>query len=188
MPTVIIVGSGLVGAATALAFHQVGIKCTLYDQVNPVEAVMDGRAIEFGASGGCVSIQAGGLRVLKTLGLLDECIEKGQPHPYLSFSKINGSSQIVADARTSNKKAGETDPKLQTPLQILRSTLHNILMRACHRVGIKTLINKKLLDIKQNSDSVTVTFVDGTEATADLLIGADGIHSATRRKVFGDNL
>ncbi|KAJ3059031.1 hypothetical protein HDU99_006540, partial [Rhizoclosmatium hyalinum] len=61
-------------------------------------------------------------------------------------------------------------------------------MQACQRAGIKTFVNKKLVDVKQESSSVTAFFADGTTATGDLLIGADGIHSATRRKVFGENL
>ncbi|KAJ3037392.1 hypothetical protein HDU99_010407 [Rhizoclosmatium hyalinum] len=123
-PSVIIVGSGLVGAATALALHQVGVKSTMYDQVNPMEVIMRGDAIEFGESGGAVSIQAGGLRVLRTLGLLEECFAAGTPLPYVTWAKIDGSKPIVGDSKVGNKKAGETDPALQVPLQILRSTVN----------------------------------------------------------------
>ncbi|KAJ3282685.1 hypothetical protein HDU79_009720 [Rhizoclosmatium sp. JEL0117] len=189
MPSVVIVGSGLVGAATALALHQIGIKSTLYDQVNPMEVIMRGdNMIEFGETGGSVLIQAGGLRVLRTLGLLDECFAAGRTPSFVSWSKIDGSARIVADARIWNKTAGENDTRLQAPLQILRSTLHSILMRACHKVGIKTLVGKKLVNVEQNETSVTATFADGTQTTGDLLIGADGIHSVTRRNVFGSEL
>ncbi|KAJ3284400.1 hypothetical protein HDU79_008251 [Rhizoclosmatium sp. JEL0117] len=187
-PSVIIVGSGLVGAATAIALHQAGIPCALYDQIEPMEVVMRGEAIEFGETGGSVLIHAGGLRVLKTLGLLDECIAAGTTSPYVSWHKIDGSAPIVSDTRIANRTAGETDPKLLSPLQILRSRLHSIFIKACHKVGIKTHIGKKLATIEQGEGSVTATFVDGTTATGDLLIGADGMHSATRRRVFGENL
>ncbi|ORY38236.1 FAD/NAD(P)-binding domain-containing protein [Rhizoclosmatium globosum] len=186
--SVVIVGSGLVGAATALGLHQVGIKSALYDQVNPIEAVVDGRPIEFGETGGSVMIQAGGLRVLKTLGLLDECLKQGISSHYASWQKIDGSAPIIADSEAWNEHAGERDPKMKAPLQILRSRLHSILIQACHKAGIKTYVGKKLLEVKQDASSVTAIFADGSSATADLLIGADGIHSATRRKVFGENL
>ncbi|ORY38237.1 FAD/NAD(P)-binding domain-containing protein [Rhizoclosmatium globosum] len=188
MPSVVIIGSGLVGAATALALHQVGIKSSLYDQIDPIEAVSQGQAIEFGESGGAVMIQAGGLRVLRTLGLLDECIAAGILTPYVSWHKIDGSAPIVHDARISNRTSGEMDPQLQTPLQILRSDLHRILIQSCHRAGIKTFVSKKLVDVTQDDVSATATFTDGSTATGDLIIGADGIHSVTRRKVFGENL
>ncbi|KAJ3064596.1 hypothetical protein HDU99_004420, partial [Rhizoclosmatium hyalinum] len=51
MPSVVIIGSGLVGAATALALHQAGIQSTLYDQAQPTEPVMDGYPVEFGETG-----------------------------------------------------------------------------------------------------------------------------------------
>ncbi|ORY38252.1 FAD/NAD(P)-binding domain-containing protein [Rhizoclosmatium globosum] len=181
MPRVVIIGSGLVGAATALALHRVGIESTLYDQVDPVEVVMKGEVIEFGETGGSVMIQDGGLRVSK-------CIANGAIVRCISWSKIDGSYPIVSDSRISAKSANDSELELHPPLQILRSTLHSILIKACHKAGIKTLIDKKLVDIKQDEMTVTASFADGSTATGDLLIGADGIHSATRRKAFGDEL
>ncbi|ORY38221.1 FAD/NAD(P)-binding domain-containing protein [Rhizoclosmatium globosum] len=193
MPSVIVIGSGLVGAATGLRFTKPAynvlcmIKSTLCKQslrtrqLNSVPQEVGGApdvlesltCITFRA----VMIQAGGLRVLRSLGLLDECIEAGALLPYTVWAKIDGSAPVVADARILNKTAGETDTRLLTPLHILRSTLHNILMKECHKFGIKTLVNKKLVDVKQDES-----------VTADLLIGADGIHSPTRRNVFGEAL
>ncbi|KAJ3080645.1 hypothetical protein HDU99_007823 [Rhizoclosmatium hyalinum] len=188
MPFVIVIGSGLVGAVTGLALHQAGIQCSLYDQVNPVDGTSEDKAVDFGASGGAVAIQAGGLRVLRTLGLLDECLAAGIALPYCTWAKIDGSSPVVADARIWNKTAGETDAKLLAPLHILRSSLHRVLMKACHKAGIKIIVDKKLADVMQDDSSVTAYFADGTTVTADLLIGADGIHSLTRRKVFGESI
>ncbi|KAJ3294471.1 hypothetical protein HDU79_010877 [Rhizoclosmatium sp. JEL0117] len=185
---VIIIGSGLVGAATALALHKVGIQCSLYDQVVFSQSRAEGKPVEFEESGGSVVIQAGGLRVLRSLGLLEECFANGTASSYASWYKIDGSNPIVLDFRISNQKAGETDESLLAPLQILRSKLHSILMQACHRAGIKTFTGKKLVQVTQSETSVSANFADGTSASGELLIGADGIHSATRRKVFGEDL
>ncbi|MFI7531797.1 FAD-dependent oxidoreductase [Streptosporangium sp. NPDC049376] len=42
--------------------------------------------------------------------------------------------------------------------------------------------------VTQDDEEVTVTFDDGTTATGDLLIGADGHHSAVRRQLWGEEV
>jgi 2-polyprenyl-6-methoxyphenol hydroxylase-like FAD-dependent oxidoreductase len=49
---------------------------------------------------------------------------------------------------------------------------------ACYRPGME------LVDIAQYAGGVTAIFADGTKAEADLLIGADGLHSAVRASAF----
>lgn len=43
-----------------------------------------------------------------------------------------------------------------------------------------------IADIEDSADGVRIGLTDGTILSADLLIGADGIHSTVRRMVFGD--
>ncbi|KAJ3292078.1 hypothetical protein HDU79_001773 [Rhizoclosmatium sp. JEL0117] len=177
----IIAGSGLVGATTAIALHQVGIQSVLYDQVDLVQAALSSGgapvAVDFGDSGGSVMLASSALRVLRTLGLLDEVLASSLPSTYTNWFKIN----------VCTNHCGETDPALQTPIQILRSKLHNILMQACHKAGIRTFTGKKLVSVNQTSTGVFVQFADGTSAEGDFLVGADGIHSATRRQIFGES-
>ncbi|KAJ3077421.1 hypothetical protein HDU98_000071 [Podochytrium sp. JEL0797] len=190
---VVIAGAGLVGAATALALRQVGIECTMYDQVNLADAIQKAKGgilepIDFGESGGAVLLSFRGLRVLKDLGLLDEIRANSFPAPITEFFKIDGSAPISIESTKVAAYAGECDPDLQCPLHILRSKLHDILVKAGYKAGAKTFVGKKLVGVKHSETGVTAQFADGTTATGDLLIGADGIHSTTRRKVFGEDL
>ena len=50
----------------------------------------------------------------------------------------------------------------------------------CSRYGAECV------DVFHGSDQVTVTFEDGTSDTGDFLVGADGIRSIVRAKIFGD--
>ncbi|KAJ3402369.1 hypothetical protein CcCBS67573_g05535 [Chytriomyces confervae] len=190
---VIISGSGLVGAAMALSLHKAGIKSTLYDQIDLLEAAkaaaMTGApvAVEFGDSGGSVMLGASALRVIKKLGLLDELLANSSPSKFTHWFKIDGTAQVVLDAVHSNSK-GEPDPALHAPIQIMRSKLHSILINACSKAGIRTYMGKKLVSVDDSGFRVTAHFADGSSATGDLLIGADGIHSATRIKAFDEKL
>jgi FAD dependent monooxygenase len=47
----------------------------------------------------------------------------------------------------------------------------------------KIRLSKKVVSIQHNVDSVTVKCADGTEYEGDIVIGADGIHSRTRREM-----
>ncbi|KAI8614461.1 hypothetical protein BC830DRAFT_1169429 [Chytriomyces sp. MP71] len=188
----VIVGSGLVGAATAVALAQVGVSSALYDQVDLVEAALKSKgspvAVDFGDSGGAVMLQASALRVMSSLGLLDQVMEGGFPSPKSTWLKMDGSAPIEFDIGAQAERSGETDRSLLAPIQIMRSKLHSILMQACHRAGVKTYMGKKLVRVTESSSGVTAHFADGASATGDILIGADGVHSATRGLVFGKQL
>ena len=46
--------------------------------------------------------------------------------------------------------------------------------------------SKRLLSYEQDSDGVTLHFADGSTARADILIGADGVGSPTRRTMYSN--
>jgi 2-polyprenyl-6-methoxyphenol hydroxylase-like FAD-dependent oxidoreductase len=48
----------------------------------------------------------------------------------------------------------------------------------------RILVNKKVIDVKHSDDGVTVTCDDGSSYRGDLLVGADGIYSKTRQKMW----
>jgi salicylate hydroxylase len=51
---------------------------------------------------------------------------------------------------------------------------------------LSTYFSKRLTSYEQTADGVTIHFKDGTTAQADILIGADGIGSAARKKMYTD--
>ena len=51
------------------------------------------------------------------------------------------------------------------------------------RAGVRIHDAKKLIRVDEHPDSVTAHFADGTSASADVLIGADGVHSTVRRLI-----
>jgi salicylate hydroxylase len=54
------------------------------------------------------------------------------------------------------------------------------------RCPIRVHMGKCLTGLAQDADKVTATFEDRTAATAELLVGADGINSAVKRQVWPD--
>jgi len=67
-------------------------------------------------------------------------------------------------------------------VEIIRGDLVEILIDAIE--GVPCYFNQLIESIKQNNDDVEVQFKDGRIEHYDLVIGADGMHSITRRMVF----
>jgi FAD-dependent urate hydroxylase len=77
---------------------------------------------------------------------------------------------------------GGTLPDGTVSQTLKRADLYRVLRDEAVRRGANIEYGKRLVDAETSPDgSVTARFEDGTEAEGDLLIGADGIHSRTRR-------
>jgi 2-polyprenyl-6-methoxyphenol hydroxylase-like FAD-dependent oxidoreductase len=73
------------------------------------------------------------------------------------------------------------------PRQLIdRGVLYGILRERAQRAGVRIQHGKKLIGIEESHDGVTAHFADGSSATADVLIGADGVHSTVRRLIDPD--
>ena len=73
---------------------------------------------------------------------------------------------------------------LVSKLEILRGDLVDVLYQAT-KDSAEYRFGTSISDVTQADDGAEVTFADGTVLRADLVVGADGPHSAVRRLVFG---
>ncbi|KAJ3073704.1 hypothetical protein HDU99_001860, partial [Rhizoclosmatium hyalinum] len=180
-----IIGSGLAGAVTAIALKRQGFEPTLYDKVDPIESLKESIrkaepvSIQFGEVGGGLSILGNGVKGLTHLGLksvIDQ-VQNEDPLQEMNFLLLDGSDRVP---RKTQKK-GDVQS-----IQVLRSKLHYALMKAVTAAGIKAFAGKKIKTLVQSDNDVTVEFEDGTKTVSDYVVGADGIHSPTRKLIFPD--
>ena len=69
-------------------------------------------------------------------------------------------------------------------IEILRGDLSEVLYEDT-RDGVEYVFGDRIAELTQDADGVDVTFAGGAQRRFDLVIGADGLHSALRAMVFG---
>ncbi|KAJ3096222.1 hypothetical protein HK100_005614 [Physocladia obscura] len=177
--TVLVVGAGMAGCLAAIAIKKRGFSVKIYDMYDP-GAIADPQVLG-GVSGGLMGVYSNGLRALDRLDLLDAVVEaSAEANAAMPFYLMDGSDQIIKD--DISPVEGVLDQRF-----LLRQKLHAILGLACGKAGVQILARKKFVSLTQTEEGVWAKFADGDTVFADLLVGADGIHSAVRRCVFGES-
>jgi 2-polyprenyl-6-methoxyphenol hydroxylase-like FAD-dependent oxidoreductase len=67
----------------------------------------------------------------------------------------------------------------------MRGDLERLLFARVRGAGVEVRFEAQVRSVSQHGSSVRVESTDGTRCTAELLIGADGVHSTVRELVFG---
>jgi len=174
---VIILGGGIAGLTTALAltkFAPAGKvpKIDIYE-IRPVPATI----------GGAVNLTPNALRMLDHLGALPIIRENdyGRTIDYLEIFDVYSGKLAESDFKGPEGK-GIGNP----PYKALRITrgdaLKGVLAAVEKQENITMTCGKRTVKIDEDADGVTLQFEDGGSATAELLMGCDGIHSVTRLK------
>jgi 2-polyprenyl-6-methoxyphenol hydroxylase-like FAD-dependent oxidoreductase len=164
---VLVIGGGASGNAVTVLLRRAGITVDL------VEAKPDWNA----TTGSGITLQGNALRVLRELGVWDRVSASGFPFTTLGITTPDGTVVHVAeDIRT-----GGDD--LPATLGMQRPQLQQILIDAVRASGATVRLGTTAEALEQDPDGVSVRFSEGTEGRYDLVIGADGLNSATRAAI-----
>lgn len=163
--SIAVVGAGMGGLAVAATLRQAGFDVQVYEQ-----------ASRFARIGAGIQMMPNSMKVLRGIGV-EERLRQTSFAPY---------SHLNRDAYT-----GELMRELPMPeslygapyLCMHRADLHDAL--ASVLPGKIIHLNKKLAGLDQKGGQVTLSFADGSKATADAVVGADGVHSVVRDIIVG---
>jgi salicylate hydroxylase len=157
----VIVGGGIGGTAAAVALARAGIDVQVYEQAQQLAEV-----------GAGVSLAPNGLRMLEKLGVGDGIERLGARH-------------LSTELRLSDGRPARHEPhqfaRAGRNVGIHRADLLGLLVAELPPGTVRT--GHQCTGLHQDADGAVASFANGTTATADVVIGADGIHSTAQGSV-----
>ena len=167
MVKALIAGGGIAGPVTAMALQHAGIDAEVFEAYRPGG----------GDAGSYLTVASNGLDALRAVGADKPVLAAGFPTPLNVLLKASGRRLGAASngGRLADGTVGHT---------IKRPRLYDALHEQLAHRGIPIHRGKRLVGAEPNvGGGVVASFDDGTRARGDLLVGADGVHSATRRLI-----
>lgn len=165
---VLIVGGGVGGMCAAILLRRQGIAVDLVE-VNP----------QWAPDGAGITISGPTLRALRTVGVVEEVLRRGGTWSAVDVCDANGELHACIPVQP----AIDADD-LPGAAGIMRTVLADILGHATQAAGASVRLGVSFSSMQQEQDSVDVCFTDGSRGRYDLVIGADGVHSAVRKLVL----
>lgn len=160
-----IVGAGLGGLATASCLRRAGFDVEIYEQAKRFERI-----------GAGIQMMPNAMKVLRCIGVE----ERIRPLSFQPFSHLNR----VWDTGAVMRELPMPESLFGAPyLCMHRGDLHEALAAVLPPEIVH--LGKKLTGLDAAASEVTLAFTDGTQAKADAVIGADGVHSTVREIIIG---
>jgi 2-polyprenyl-6-methoxyphenol hydroxylase-like FAD-dependent oxidoreductase len=160
----LIVGGGISGPVAAMALQRMGIEARVF------EAYPRGN----GEVGSYFTVTPNGLDALAAIGALHRALESG--FPTRRNVMRNSAGRVLGELPLGEPLADGTPA-----LTMKRSKLAVRLLDEAESRGISVEHSRRLVDASSFDGKIQASFADGSTETADILIGADGVHSVVRR-------
>ena len=165
---ILIIGAGIGGLTAAIALGQRGF------HVDMVERDPDWCVYGVG-----IIQQSNVIRAMHALSILQDYLNAGF-----------GFDQVDIFAPDGRHLAAVPSPKLvpeyPANVGIGRRALHDVLVRRAREAGARIRLGVEASSFNETAEAVDVAFTDGTRATYDVVVGADGLYSKTREHLFPD--
>lgn len=163
-----IVGGGYGGAAAAVALSRIGADVHVYEQATEIREV-----------GAGIGLRPPTLELFRTWGIFDEMAAVSSPSDCMEILTATGELIVREEWPGIHEYAQENKTRL-----IHRGDFVDTFLKLIPEDRIH--LGHRMTSVEDKGDRATVTFANGTEVSADLVIGADGIRSLVRNQLFSD--
>lgn len=169
---IIVAGGGLGGLGVALGLAKKGKNILVLE-----------KAPELGEIGAGIQLGPNAFHSFDYLG-----VGKGAREQAVYIEHLRFMDAITAEEVNSVPLDEKFRNRFGNPYAVVhRADLHRELVKACEDHDLIELrVNSAVVGYDQDGGSVTAKLSSGDKVTGDLLVGADGLHSAVREKLVGD--
>ncbi|WP_336952838.1 FAD-dependent monooxygenase [Sphingobium aromaticivastans] len=172
-PHILIAGAGLGGLTAGIALAQRGFSVDIFEA-----------AAELREVGAGLTVSRSAQAVFAELGLLDRVRETASLTKKMAFLHYIDGRMLAGAVDDSDGRW--TPEKGEGGIHIHRADMHALLAARFEELAPGRLhLGKRLIDFRDVTGPVEMHFADGSSAQGDMLIGADGIRSAVRQKLWG---
>jgi salicylate hydroxylase len=166
-PRVAIIGGGIGGLSAALALERRGIEVQVFEQSS-----------QLGDIGAGLNLSPNALKVFRALGLEEGVVGIGYHGDYQLIRSWNN-GRLISSVDRKGYAARFGAPHLT----VHRADLLDLLARSLKRTDLR--LGARCIAVEGEGRAATARFADGTAIEADVIVGADGLHSVVRSCLFG---
>ncbi len=165
----IVIGAGMAGLSAGIAMRQAGYEVEIYEKTSKLRP-----------AGAGISLWSNGIKVLNKLGLGKEVAGIGGQMNRMEYRNQDGEVLNDVNLIPLMEQVG------QRPYPVSRTDLQQMMLDAFGEADVR--MGMRWVEVKQDADSATAIFEDGSTATGDVVIGADGVHSVVRAYLNGGKI
>jgi len=168
---VLIAGGGIGGLAAALACTRQGVPVQLWE-----------RAAQLGEVGAGIQMGPNVTRILQAWGL-DDALRQVAAFPEKLQARDARSGEVLGTLRLGQRAQTLYGAPYAT---LHRADLQGLLLSAAQALGVPIQLGRSLQSWAPTAEGLELCAESGERATADALIGADGVWSGVRQQWRGD--
>ena len=154
-----------------------GLTLAYFLQKSGFQPIIIEKSASLRDGGYMIDFFSSGISVSEKMGIIDQLKEKNHHSNIIIQQNENGKKQFILNM------SGFRESVKGKLFNFLRTDLVDVLYKKV-KDNVEIRFSTSIQNIVQDADKVTISFEDGKQETFDLLVGADGLRSNVRAKVY----
>lgn len=163
---ILVSGASIAGLTSAYWLNKKGFEVTIVEKASKIRG-----------GGYPIDVRGSAINIVKMMGIYEEL--KAQNLNNMKFKILDNDNSVISQFTDATMKANED-------IEIPRGDLTTALYKCVEENDINLIFNDSIKTMNHLDNGVEIELESGKQGSYDLVVGADGIHSNTRKLTFGE--